>query len=80
MTFSWLHAFLLIIPILPNLWSIRDVWNHSFKDYSVKITWLAIAVFLPVIGGLLYIFIGRRQALPLGSQSGSPAGADKPEN
>lgn len=64
MTFAWWHVPLLLLPILPNLWSVWDIWTHSFKDYNTKVLWLIIAVFLPVIGGLLYIFAGRRGARP----------------
>ncbi len=63
MTFAWWHILILFIPILPNLWSIWNIWNNSFKDYNQKVLWLVIAVFIPIIGGLLYIFIGRKQVL-----------------
>ena len=63
MTFAWWHILVLLIPILPNLWSIWDIWTHPFKDYKEKMLWLVVAVSIPVLGGLLYILIGRRNAL-----------------
>ena len=62
MTFAWWHLILALIPILPNLWSIWDIWTHSFKDYQQKILWLIIAVFLPVLGALLYLCFGYKKA------------------
>lgn len=63
LTFVWWHILIILLPILPNLWSIWNIWTHSFKDYNQKIIWLLIAIFLPFLGGLLYIFIGHRHIL-----------------
>ena len=62
MTFAWWHVLVALIPILPNLWSIWHIWNHRFSSFQQKAVWLVIAVFLPVLGGLIYIFAGRRHA------------------
>lgn len=71
LTFAWWHILLFLLPILPNLWSIWNIWTHSFKDYNQKIIWLVIAVFLPLVGGLLYILIGRRHILPRAVKNGA---------
>ena len=55
MTFAWWHVLVALIPILPNLWSIWHIWNHRFSSFQQKAIWLVIAVFLPVLGGLIYI-------------------------
>ena len=62
MTFAWWHVLVALIPILPNLWSIWHIWNHRFSSFQQKAVCLVIAVFLPVLGGLIYIFAGRRLA------------------
>ena len=62
MTFAWWHVLVALIPILPNLWSIWHIWNHRFSSFQQKAIWLVIAVFLPVLGGLIYIFAGRKHA------------------
>lgn len=62
MTFAWWHVLVALIPILPNLWSIWHIWNHRFSSFQQKAIWLIIAVFLPVLGGLIYIFAGRKHA------------------
>ncbi|MCR4665996.1 MAG: PLD nuclease N-terminal domain-containing protein [Desulfovibrio sp.] len=61
MEFSWWYIVLAVLP-LPNLWSIWHVWSHVFSSFQQKVSWLCIAVFFPVIGGLLYIAIGRKRA------------------
>lgn len=64
LTFSWLHLALLIVPMLPTFWSIWDIWNHDFPTAEKRMFWLFFVVFLPVLGGIIYIFAGRRQAIP----------------
>ena len=63
MPFSPWYIVIALLP-LPNLWSIWHVWAHEFESFHNKVVWLCIAVFLPVLGGLLYIFIGRKKAGP----------------
>mgnify|MGYP006279305903 FL=1 len=52
---------LLIIPILPNLWAIWHSFRCEFNTPQEKMAWLAASVFLPVIGGIIYIIWGRRR-------------------
>lgn len=58
---------LLAIPILPNLWCIWHVFRHDFPGKNEKTLWMLAGVFLPVIGGLAYLFTGWRRALPPGT-------------
>lgn len=53
----------LLIPILPNLWAIWHAFHSDFATAEEKMSWVAAAVFLPVLGGLLYLFLGRRRTL-----------------
>ncbi len=63
MTFAWWHALLAFLPLLLNLWSIWHVWCHDFSgDFQKKVLWLCVSTFLPILGGLIYILAGRRQA------------------
>ncbi len=64
MSFEWWHVLVALIPILPNFWSIWDIWNHSFSTPERRMYWLLLAVFVPVLGGIIYILLGRKQALP----------------
>lgn len=49
------------IPILPNLWSIWHVFNRNFSSPVEKLSWIGLAVFIPVIGGIVYIIWGRKR-------------------
>ncbi len=54
---------LIILPILPNLWAILHIFKNDFDTSQEKMIWLALAVFVPVIGGLAYLFLGRRRTI-----------------
>lgn len=61
-TLLWL--ILLAIPILPNLWCIWHAYSRDFNNPNERMIWMGVGVFLPVVGGLLYLLIGRRRARP----------------
>jgi hypothetical protein len=63
MSFAWWHAVLAVVPMLPSLWSIRHICAHEFESPQQRALWLVLAVFVPVIGGLAYIFAGQKKAL-----------------
>ncbi len=41
------------------VWSIIDVIRSEFKDSSTKIIWIALLIFLPLLGSIIYFFIGK---------------------
>ena len=63
MMFHWWHVVLVMIPMLPTLWSIIHIWGHEGPTPQRRAVWLVLVVFLPVIGGIIYIFTGRKKAL-----------------
>lgn len=65
---SWWHFWVLALPILPNLWSIWHVRKHEFASDQEKSLWFLVSVFVPVLGGLVYICVGRRRAMALTSE------------
>ncbi len=54
---------LILLPILPNLWAIIHIFRNDFDTPQEKMIWLGLAVFIPVIGGLVYLFLGRRRVV-----------------
>lgn len=52
---------LLLLPILPNLWAIWHIFHCDFNTGAEKMGWLFVAMFLPVLGGLVYLFWGRKK-------------------
>lgn len=63
MTFAWWHPLVALIPVLPSLWSIWHIWGHEFGNPQQRALWLVLVVFVPVLGGIIYIFAGRPKAL-----------------
>lgn len=59
------QAALLLLPILPNLWSIWHAMRHDFPGEREKYLWTMAAVFLPLIGGMLYLLVGWRRSRPM---------------
>ncbi len=53
---------LLTLPILPNLWAIWHAFHSEFATPQEKMVWIAVSVFLPVLGGLTYLIWGRKRA------------------
>lgn len=51
----------LVLPILPNLWSIWHAYFREFDPPHEKFIWMGLAVFIPVLGGLAYLFYGIRR-------------------
>lgn len=56
-----LLALAALVPILPNLWSIQHAYWREFPSLNEKMIWLVAAVFAPVLGGLAYVFFGRKR-------------------
>ena len=55
--------FLAILPIIPNLWAILHIFKNDFDTAQEKMIWLAVSVFIPVAGGLVYLILGRRRVI-----------------
>lgn len=49
-----------LIALGLQLWAIIDIAKSNFKGNN-KIIWLLLAIFVPCLGPILYIFIGRKQ-------------------
>lgn len=66
-----IHAFLvglgvleivvILIPMILWFWALIDVLRSDFRDSTTKIVWLIAIIFVPFLGALLYLVIGRRQ-------------------
>ncbi len=52
---------LLGLPIIPNLWAIYHAYYRVFPTDAEKMLWICVAIFVPVLGGLAYLFVGRRR-------------------
>jgi hypothetical protein len=51
----------LAVPLLPNLWCIFQATTRNFINPMERRVWLLLGMFLPVLGGLAYLFWGRKR-------------------
>ncbi len=54
---------IVFLPVLPNLWAILHIFKNDFDTPQEKMIWLGLAVFIPILGGLAYLFFGRRRVV-----------------
>jgi hypothetical protein len=55
----------LMVPVLLWVWAIIDLLKSHFPDSVNKVIWAIVIVFIPVLGPLLYLFLGRNQQIKL---------------
>jgi hypothetical protein len=65
-TFYGLLTWQIIILVSIGLWiySLIDILKSSFEKNN-KIIWILVVLLVPILGSVLYIFIGRKQKLKL---------------
>lgn len=51
---------LLILPIALFLWAIIDLIKRNFSNSTNKLIWALVIIFVPFIGSILYLIVGRR--------------------
>jgi len=61
MSLDQIHRILILVLVLYHFYYLIDVIRSSFKEPINKIVWILLIVLLPVVGCILYIFIGRKQ-------------------
>ncbi|MBE9580491.1 MAG: PLDc_N domain-containing protein [Proteobacteria bacterium] len=52
---------MLILPMVPTFWAIVDLAHRDFGTLRKKALWGVFVVFLPCLGGLVYLIFGRSQ-------------------
>lgn len=56
-----LMVLILLLPVVPTFWAIVDVAYRDFGTLKKKALWGTFIVFVPCLGGLVYLIFGRRQ-------------------
>jgi len=51
---------ILLLPMVPTFWAIVDLGYRDFGTLKKKAIWGAFIVFVPGLGGLVYLIFGRR--------------------
>lgn len=44
-----------------SAWSIIDCWKRTYESTNEKVMWIQISVFVPILGSLAYLFLGRKR-------------------
>jgi hypothetical protein len=55
--------FLLLFSLL--VWMLLEVLKSKFKNPYLRLVWIVILTFIPIIGMVIYVLIGRKQGLSL---------------
>lgn len=50
-----------LIYLAFNAWCILDAWKRDFGSSNEKVAWIQVIVFIPLLGALAYIFIGKNR-------------------
>jgi hypothetical protein len=53
--------------MVPTFWAIVDVAYREFDSIRKKALWGAFVVFVPCLGGIVYLIFGRRQGRKVAS-------------
>ncbi|WP_162428515.1 PLD nuclease N-terminal domain-containing protein [Pontibacter pudoricolor] len=48
-------------PLVLWLWALIDLLRGNFSDSTTKLIWAVVIIFIPILGSLLYLLIGRNQ-------------------
>ncbi|HDD43985.1 MAG TPA: PLDc_N domain-containing protein [Candidatus Desulfofervidus auxilii] len=49
-----------LLPMVPNFWAIIELFLKRTSRLYLKTFWLGVVIFIPCLGGLSYLFFGRR--------------------
>ena len=44
-----------------SAWTILDAWKRDFESANEKLLWMQICIFIPILGSLAYLSIGRKR-------------------
>ena len=47
---------------LPNLFGIGHAFHRYFRTPQERLIWLGVCIFVPVIGGIIYLLFGMRRS------------------
>jgi len=62
---DWIYLiiFIYLIPGILWLWALIDLVKSEFSDKNMKLVWALIIIFIPFIGSIIYLILGRKQKL-----------------
>ncbi len=64
-----LLTFLGVALCIVWIWALVDVIQSDLKDATVKFVWIAVLIFIPFVGAIIYPFVGKSTKKPLNEPS-----------
>lgn len=64
MMFGILGLLLAIAIFALWIWALVDIIRSTFNDIAIKIVWFLLVFFLPLLGFILYIILGKSTKVP----------------
>jgi hypothetical protein len=49
------------LSLILLLWALIDILRSDFKDSVTKLIWIIVVIFVPFVGAILYLILGRGQ-------------------
>jgi uncharacterized membrane protein len=49
------------LSLILLLWALIDILRSDFKDSVTKLVWIIVVIFVPFVGAILYLIMGRGQ-------------------
>jgi len=50
-----------LVSFLFSAWTILDAWKRDFEAPTEKMLWMQICIFIPILGSLAYLSLGRKR-------------------
>jgi len=51
----------LVVCFSFSAWTIIDAWKRTFESVNEKVLWIQICIFVPILGSLAYLGLGRQR-------------------
>jgi len=62
-----MKGILFLVGFILWLWAMIDIIKSQFEDKNMKVVWILLVLFLPVVGTVIYLLYGERtKIIPVG--------------
>jgi hypothetical protein len=61
--FSAFHGIVAILCLILWIWALVDCLQNSSLQGTEKLIWVIVIIFVPFLGSILYLLIGRKKSV-----------------
>jgi len=54
-------VFWFVLPLVLLLFALNDLLTRRFSDSGTKVVWALVVLFIPLLGPVIYLGMGRKQ-------------------